>query len=97
MKNLALQKVRPGSSILLGSSFRLEPGMQSAELQINTQNRLLTVALFPNGSHSGYMGPRGDLFYMWIIPHFVQSLRFLHLTKEDLRMQKSSNLYHPQT
>ena len=94
MENLALQKVRPGSSILLGSSFRLEPGMQSAELQINTQNRLLTVALFPNGSHSGYMGPRGDLFYMWIIPHFV---RFLHLIKEFLRMQKSSNLYHPQT
>ena len=41
MANLALQKFRPGSSILPSSSFRPEPGQQAAELQIDTQNRLL--------------------------------------------------------
>ena len=76
MANLALQKFRPGSSILPSSSFRPEPGKQAAELQIDTQKRLPTLALFPNGSPSGYRGPTEDLFCMWV-PFFVQGLRFL--------------------
>ena len=56
MANLALQKFRPGSSILPSSSFRPEPGKQAAELQIDTQKRLPTLALFSNGSPSGYLG-----------------------------------------
>ena len=72
MANLSLQKFRPGSSILPGSSFRPEPGKQAAELQIDTQKRLSRLALFPNGSPSGYLGPTGDLFCMWI-HFFVQA------------------------
>ena len=37
MANLSLQKFRPGSSTLPGSSFRPEPEKQDAELQIDTQ------------------------------------------------------------
>ena len=61
MANLSLQKFRPGSSILPGSSFRPEPGKQAAELQIDTQKRLPTLALFPNGPPSGYLDPAGNL------------------------------------
>ena len=61
MANLALQKFRPGSSILPSSSFRPEPGKQAAELQIDTQKRLPTLALFPNGPPSGYLDPTGNL------------------------------------
>ena len=69
MANLALQKFRPGSSILPSSSFRPEPGKQAAELHIDTQKRLPTLALFPNGSPSGYRGPTGDLF-LYVGPLF---------------------------
>ena len=61
MANLSLQKFRLGSSILPGSSFRPEPGKQAAELQIDTQKRLPTLALFPNGLPSGYLDPTGNL------------------------------------
>ena len=61
MANLALQKFRPGSSILPSSSFRPEPGKQAAELHIDTQKRLPTLALFPNGPPSGYLDPAGNL------------------------------------
>merc|ERR1712055_645127 len=61
MANLSLQKFRPGSSILPGSSFRPESGKQAAELQIDTQKRLPTLALFPNGLPSGYLDPTGNL------------------------------------
>ena len=61
MANLSLQKFRPGSSILPGSSFRPESGKQAAELQIDTQKRLPTLALFPNGPPSGYLDPAGNL------------------------------------
>ena len=69
MANLALQKFRPGSSILPSSSFRPEPGKQAAELQIDTQKRLPTLALFPIGSPSGYRGPTGDPF-LYVGPLF---------------------------
>ena len=58
MANLALQKFRPGSSILPSSSFRPEPGKQAAE----PQKKLPTLALFPNGSPSGNLCPTGDHF-----------------------------------
>ena len=45
-------------------SFRPESGKQAAELQIDTQERLPTLALFPNGSPSGYRGPTGDPFFV---------------------------------
>ena len=69
MANLSLQKFRPGSSILPGSSFRPEPGKQAAELQIDTQKRFPTLALFPNGPPSGYLDPTGDLF-LYVGPLF---------------------------
>ena len=75
MANLALQIFRPGSSILPSSSFRPEPGMQAAELQIDTQKRLPTLALFPNGSPSGYLGPTGDLF-LYVGPLFCPKSPF---------------------
>ena len=73
MANLALQKFRPGSSILPSSSFRPEPGKQAAELQIDTQKRLPTLALFSNGSPSGYLGPTGDLF-LYVGPLFLSNV-----------------------
>ena len=69
MANLALQKFRPGSSILPSSSFRPEHGKQAAELQIDTQKRLPTLALSPNRSPSGYLCPTGDLF-LYVGPLF---------------------------
>ena len=68
-------------------SFRPEYGKQAAELQMDPQNRLLTVAMFPNGSTLGYPGlqvPLGTFFWIWV-PFFVQGLRFLHFRLKNAK------------
>ena len=61
MANLALQKVRPGSSIL--PQFLLPTRVWKAGCwAAKGHPKRLHIALFPNGSPSGYMGPTGDLF-----------------------------------
>ena len=94
MANLALQKFRPGSSILPSSSFRPEPGKQAAELHIDTQKRLPTLALFPNGSPSGYRGPTGDLF-LYVGPPFCPRSPFLQNTHTFVAKITISISAHP--
>ena len=95
MANSALQKFRPGSSILPSSSFRPEPGKQAAELHIDTQKRLPTLALFPNGSPSGYRGPTGDLF-LYVGPLFrCASISWIHVRDSQINVfEILSNLGH---
>ena len=57
MANLALQKFRPGSSILPSSSIRPEPGKQAAELQIDTKKGFQHL-------HCSQMGPLQDI---WVL------------------------------
>ena len=92
MANLSLQKFRPGSSILPGSSFRPESGKQAAELQIDTQKRLPALALFPNGPPSGYLDPAGNLALNQFPENQLNQKPFTMLVEEGTIISKGELL-----